>query len=261
LSVAGVLLAAVLAGTPAPAKAQSLPPLQAGTSQEEGATGADGGQVPLAEPPDPDPFGFGSYRGRRPQYMDTSVVNGATLAIAHLLTDDPPEQVLLTYREQFKRAKVVLVEGAPEEAPGMRYLSFRPEGSKRLKTVTLLPHGKGTMILVSVGDPSPMLDPSSLGLDLPMPRGAGQVVQSTQGEGGRQRHASFEVRGLFPTAVMQFYEDEMPRRGYRRGQLVEGAVGSPLTFTRGEEQVTITATSAPTTGSSRVTVMWIGGAR
>lgn len=212
--------------------------------------------APDGEPPDPDPFGFGTYRGQRPQFMDVAVVNGARMAISHLLSRDPPDVVYDWYKTELQKQGVGLIVGMPQ--PGIRYVSFRPPGSKKLKTLTILPHGRGTLILVSVGDPSPLFKPTGDRLDLPMPPGAGPMVSSTLGEAGpNRRHATFEVTGLAPSSVRRFYEDALPRRGYQREPFTGEDEGGLLMFTRGSEQLSLTAVPAETPNSSRVTLLWI----
>ena len=204
--------------------------------------------------PAEDPFAFGTYQGRRPQYMDTSVVNGARMAIAHLEVKDPPHVVLEWYRRELLQRGLPVIEGSPKR--GMRYLSFRPKGSAQLRTVTLLPKGRGTLILVSIGDPSPMFRaPAQRQFDLPMPNGAGPMITSRQGEAGTQLHGSFEVTGMGPDVVRAFYEAELPRRGYQREAWAEGPPG-PVTWRRDREQLTlhVLPTTDPTT--ARVSILW-----
>jgi hypothetical protein len=211
------------------------------------------------EPPDPDPWSFSEYKRQRPQFLDFAHVNGARFAMAQLDVKDPPEEVLKTYRTQLALAGITAMEGAPEEGHGMHYLSFRPPGSHNLKTITLLPHGPGTLILASIGDPSPMLKPDLDGDHFPRPPGAEAMVRTALGEAatGQQRQGTFVVHGLRPQAVLQFYAEVLPESGYQLADPLEENPYGPLTFDGGRERITVSAAPDVNDGDSRVSVLWL----
>ena len=254
MSLIALALALLATGTPAEQcedKKPAVPP--AAVFAAEGSLKPP---APAPEPPDPDPFGFGTYRGLRAEPMQDAVINGARFQIASLILKEPPDVVIQTYRAQLKQAGITPIEGAPPEGHGMRYLSFHPENSRRLRTLTVIPQGGGTVVLVSVGDPRPMLEqPKDANVDLPIPPGAGQLITTSFGiVKPDERHAFFEVDGLSPSAVVAFYVEEMPKRGFKR-LTEQPKVGARIFFKRPGDLWTVAVTEGPSVGTSRVELM------
>lgn len=169
------------------------------------------------EPVDPDPFAFSVYRGLRPEPMGSqTIINGGRMEIATLIVKDPPDVVERTYYETFERMGFRPLAGDVPRAPRVRYLSFRPTGSKKLKTVTLVPNGAGTVILASVGNPEEMLRKKpQLPGKLPVPPNAHASSAIQQLEGGAAANSAlFLVSDTSAERVREFYRRELAQRGF-----------------------------------------------
>ena len=154
------------------------------------------------EPPDPDPWAFSSFRGVRPEPMgEQTYINGAVMRIATLTVDMPPHVVEEEYLKAFSFAGIVPLRSELPDTRGVRYLSYRPDGSKNLKTLTLVPNGPGTVVLASIGDPSPMVEPPpEVPAGFPVPPGSERGVTIQQREpGASTRSSTFFVRGVNTT--------------------------------------------------------------
>lgn len=209
---------------------------------------------PKEEPPDPDPFRFSIYKGQRTEPMgEQTLINGARMAMASLIVEDPPHVVAKTYHEAFLRMGMVPITGDVPDEPGMRYVSFRPPGSKNLKTVTLVPHGPGTIILASVGNPEELLEQKPLlPNDVPVPPNAEAPSTIQQLEPGMSaRSAFFMVRGSSPEQVRAFYRQELPRHGFTP---VES--GEADNYARPGMLLSISAVPHNEPGASGVSLVW-----
>ncbi len=169
------------------------------------------------EPVDPDPFAFSLYRGMRPEPMgEQTLINGARMEIAQLIVPDAPHEVEKAYYETFERMGFRPLAAEIPNTRGVRYLSFRPTGSKKLKTVTLVPNGSGTVILASVGNPEELLVKKPElpgGLPVPPNAEAASTIQQTE-PGAATRTAFFVVKDTTPEVVREFYRQELSQRGY-----------------------------------------------
>lgn len=205
------------------------------------------------EPPDPDPFAFSTFRGVRPEPMGSeTLIGGAVMRIASLTVDLPPHEVERYYLDSFAKAQVAPMRGVIPNTRGVRYLSYRPPGSKNLKTLTLIPAGPGTVVMASVGDPSPMVE--SPRVDFPRPPGAERGVYIQQSEGGAaNRTHTFRVRGVTAPQVRDFYRRELAARGFSREQ--GGAEAE--TFTNGPNLVSISLHADREPGAVVVNVVWL----
>ena len=96
-----------------------------------------------------------------------------------------------------------MVGNVPHSPRGLRYLSFRPAGSKNLKTVTLVPNRAGTVILASVGNPENILiQKPQLPDGLPVPPNSQAASSIQQMEpGSTSRSAFFLVKDTSPGAA------------------------------------------------------------
>ncbi len=106
--------------------------------------------------------------------------------------------------------------GKCRNSPGVRYLSFRPTGSKNLKTVTLVPNRTGTVILASVGNPEDILIQEAAAAG----RAAGAAARarppppSSRWSRAPPRARPSSWCGATPDAVREFYRKELAQRGY-----------------------------------------------
>jgi hypothetical protein len=175
------------------------------------------GQEEKPEPVDPDPFSFSAYRGQRPEPMGSqTIINGGKMDIATLIVPDPPHMVEQVYYTAFERMGFRPLVGDVPRAPGLRYVSFRPVGSKKLKTVTLVPNRAGTVILASVGNPEELLvKKPELPGGFPVPPNAQAASSIQQMEPGSSSQSSFfVVRESTPEQVRDFYRRELAQRGF-----------------------------------------------
>jgi len=210
------------------------------------------------EPPDPDPFAFSTYKGRRPEPMgEQTIINGAKMKIASLIVPDDPQTVAQEYFEVMDNMGFRPLVGEVPRTRGVRYLSFRPRGSKNLKTITLVPHGAGTIILASVGNPEDMLvrKPELPG-ELPVPPRAEAASTIQQLEPGTaSRSAFFLVRESNVDGVRDFYRQQLEQRGFSRLE-VETKRGAE-SFEKGREMVSVSAEPHSEPGTVAVTVIWM----
>ncbi|WP_434382559.1 hypothetical protein [Melittangium boletus] len=167
-------------------------------------------------PEDPDPFGFSVYRGARPEPMgEQTLINGARMQIATLIVDDAPHIVMNNYADSLEKQGVVNVMVGKVPEVKLMYMSFRPPGSDNLKTLTFVPHGSGTVILASVGNPEELLERKNLPDGLPQPPNSEPPTAMQQLEPGlSSRSAFFLVKDSTPAKVMTFYRTELLKRGY-----------------------------------------------
>jgi hypothetical protein len=215
-------------------------------------------QAEKPEPVDPDPFAFSAYRGRRPEPMGSqTIINGAQMEIATLIVDDPPDVVERTYSEVFERMGFPPLRGNVPKAPGVRYLSFRPTGSKKLKTVTLVPRGAGTVILASVGNPEELLvKKPELPGNLPVPPNARASSAIQQMEGGAAANSSlFLVHDSSPEQVREFYRHELAQRGFQ--PVPNSAQQDSESFEKDGVLVSILARPHTEPNTVAVSLMWL----
>lgn len=211
---------------------------------------------PHEEPQDPDPWAFSSFRGVRPEPMgEQTDINGALMRIASLTVDLPPHVVEEEYLKAFSFAGVVPMRAELPGTRGVRYLSYRPDGSKNLKTLTLVPNGPGTVVLASIGDPSPMVEPPpDVPPGFPLPPGSERGVTIRQQEpGASTRSSTFLVRGVNPTQVRGFYRTELNKRGFRPQNVDEDTE----TYANDQTLLSVTARAAPEPDTVHVTVVWL----
>jgi hypothetical protein len=209
---------------------------------------------PREEPPDADPFAFSVYRGQRPEPMGSqTLINGARMAVASLLVEDPPHVVEKFYHEAFLRMGMVPINGDVPQEPGMRYVSFRPPGSSNLKTVTLVPRGHGSIILASVGNPEELLTPrTGLPDDVPLPPRAEAPTVIQQLETGMSaRSAFFKVPGTSAQQVRDFYRRELSRQGFTPTES-----GEADNYERPGLLLSISAVSHTEPGAAGVSLVW-----
>lgn len=215
-------------------------------------------QPERSETVDPDPFGFSLYRGARPEPMgEQTLINGARMAIASLIVEDPPRMVGNYYMDAIQRDGHFPITGDVPDVPGMTYISFRPEGSHNLKTITLVPHGSGTVILASVGNPEDMLQSPSMPDDIPLPPKVELPSAIQQLEPGQaSRSASFVVHESTVEQVRAFYRQELPRRGF---VVVPDAEALPGVETWQKRNTLLAISVQPHTEPSSVAVslMWL----
>lgn len=211
------------------------------------------------EPLDLDPFAFGVYRGVRPEPMGTqTLINGASMEIASLIVEDPPHVVMKFYERALEKAGISQIKGQVEEVPGMIYLSFRPRGSKKLRTITLVPHGEGTVILVSVANPEELIEGRpALPDNLPLPPNAEFPTAIQQLEPGlASRSALFVVRDSSVEKVNAFYREELLRRGFEPVTVQDGLPGME-SYQKGPLLLSISAKPHTEPSSVAVGLLWI----
>jgi hypothetical protein len=210
------------------------------------------------EPPDPDPFSFSVYRGRRPEPMgEQTIINGAKMNIATLIVEDAPSVVERAYFETFERMGFRPLVGNVPHSPGVRYLSFRPTGSKNLKTVTLVPNRTGTVILASVGNPEDILVKKPQlpdGLPVPPNAEASSSIQQIE-PGATSRTAFFLVKGATADSVREFYRKELPQRGY--APVASSAQQDSETFEKNGGLLTVSAKSHTEPNTVAVSLVWL----
>jgi hypothetical protein len=213
--------------------------------------------APKVEPVDPDPFAFSAYRGKRPEFMgEQTIINGAKMRIASLIVPDSQQTVAQHYYEVFEKMGYRPLVGEIPNTRGVRYLSFRPEGSQNLKTITLVPHGQGTIILASVGNPEDMLTKKpELPGEVPVPpkSEAASVIQQME-PGTASRSAFFLVRESTPDAVRDFYRKEMSQRGF--APLESASAQGSEAFEKNGMMVTISAKPHTEPGAVAVSLIW-----
>lgn len=210
------------------------------------------------EPVDPDPFAFSVYRGRRPEPMGSqTIINGARMEIATLIVEDPPDVVEKAYYETFERMGFRPYAGNVPKAPRVRYLSFRPTGSKKLKTVTLVPNGAGTVILASVGNPEDLLmKKPELPGKLPVPPNAQASSAIQQLEGGAAANSTlFLVRDSSPEQVREFYRRELSQRGFE--PVPNSAQQDSESYEKDGVMVSISARPHTQPNTVAVSLMWL----
>jgi hypothetical protein len=210
------------------------------------------------EPVDPDPFAFSVYRGKRLEPMGSqTIINGAKMEIATLTVQDPPQVVEKTYYETFERMGFRPIIGDVPKAPRLRYLSFRPTGSKKLKTVTLVPNGSGTIILASVGNPEELLvKKPELPGKLPVPPNAQASSAIQQMEGGAAANSAlFLVRDSSPEQVLEFYRRELAQRGF--SSVPNSLQQDSESFEKGGMLVSISAKAHTSPATVAVSLMWL----
>ncbi len=206
------------------------------------------------EPPDPDPFAFSVYQGTRPEPMGTqTLINGAKMEVSSLIVNDPLAVVEKAYYEAFVRAGFVPIAGDVVKADGVRFVSYRPYGSRNLKTVTLVPNGRGTIILASVGNPEELIEKKpQLPADVPVPPNAEMPSTIQQVEGNMATRSAFLfVRDTSPEQVREFYRRELPRLGFRPTDS-----GEADNYEKGGLLLSISPSPAPEPGSSAVSILW-----
>jgi len=213
--------------------------------------------APKPEPVDPDPFAFSVYQGKRPEFMgEQTIINGAKMRIASLIVPDSQQTVAQHYFEVFERMGFRPLVGEIPNTRGVRYLSFRPTGSQNLKTITLVPHGHGTIILASVGNPEQMLTQKpELPGEVPVPprAEAASVIQQLE-PGTSSRSAFFLVRESSPEAVRTFYRKEMSQRGFASVQAGPGQDSD--SFEKSGMMVNLTARPHTEPGVVAVSLIW-----
>jgi hypothetical protein len=215
-------------------------------------------EAPKPEPVDPDPFSFSVYQGRRPEFMgEQTIINGAKMRIASLIVPDSQQTVAQAYYDTFERMGFRPLVGEVPNTRGVRYLSFRPTGSKNLKTITLVPHGEGTIILASVGNPEEMLTKKpELPGEVPVPprAEAASVIQQME-PGLASRSAFFVVRESSPESVRGFYREELRQRGFSAVQAAEGQDSE--SFEKNGMMVSISAKPHTEPGTVAVSLFWL----
>ncbi|ATB29465.1 hypothetical protein [Melittangium boletus] len=217
--------------------------------------------IPPPEPepaPDVDPFGFSVYQGVRPEPMgEQTLINGARMQISSLIVNEPPHLVMKYYEESLGKLGVVNVMRGRVEQAGLLYMSFRPPGSQNLKTLTLVPHGAGTVILASIGNPEELLaDQKALPDGLPQPPNAEPPNAIQQLEPGlSSRSAFFVVRSSTPQKVQAFYREELLKRGYVPTPVDEGLPGME-SYQKGSSMLSITAKPHEDPSAVTVSLMW-----
>jgi len=213
--------------------------------------------APKVEPVDPDPFAFSAFRGKRPEFMgEQTIINGAKMRVASLIVPDSQQTVAQFYYEVFEKMGYRPLVGEIPNTRGVRYLSFRPQGSQNLKTITLVPHGPGTIILASVGNPENMLvKKPELPGEVPVPprSEAASVIQQVE-PGTASRSAFFLVREATPESVREFYRKEMSQRGFAPLKTAD-AQGSDA-FEKNGMMVTISAKPHTEPGAVAVSLIW-----
>ena len=185
-------------------------------------------------------------------------LDGARMNIASLIVEDSPQQVTKFYLEALEQAGVgTILRGPVEGAPGVTYLSFRPARSKNLKTLTLVPHGGGCIILASVGNPEQLLEERSvLPSDVPLPPNAETPTAIQQGEPGEGSHSAFFlVRGSSAQKIQSFYREELTHRGYTA---VASSEGLPNTdnYQKGRSVLSLSIQPAADPASVAVGIVW-----
>jgi hypothetical protein len=218
-------------------------------------------QGPLEAPdaPDADLFGFSVYRGVRPEPMGAqTLINGARMEIASLIVEDPPRVVTKFYLQSLERLGIVPLQGEVEEVPGMTYMSFRPQGSKNLKTITLVPHGSGTVILASVGNPEELIEGrSTLPDGVPLPPKAELPSAIQQLEAGQSsRSTFFLVRESSVENVHSFYRKELVQRGFVPVSMKDGLPGME-SYQKGNTLLAISAQPHTEAATVAVGLMWL----
>ncbi|WP_146209806.1 hypothetical protein [Vitiosangium sp. GDMCC 1.1324] len=211
------------------------------------------------EPPDVDPFLFSVYRGVRLEPMGAqTLINGARVDVATLIVEEPPYAVMKFYQQALAQVSDALIFGQVEEVPGMTYVSFRPPGSKNLKTITLVPHGEGTVILASVGNPEALIEGRPvLPGDVPLPPNSELPTAIQQMEPGlASRSAVFVVRDSTVEKVQDFYRQELTRRGFSPVTLENGLPGME-SYQKGSRMLSLTAKPHADPSSVAVGILWL----
>ncbi|MFY0529395.1 hypothetical protein ACN28I_41600 [Archangium gephyra] len=214
---------------------------------------------PPEEPADADLFAFSVYRGVRPEPMGSqTLINGARMEVASLIVEDPPRMVTNFYLDALERQGIAPIQGRVDEVPGMTYLSFRPPGSKNLKTLTFVPHGEGTVILASVGNPEELIEGrSTLPDDVPLPPKAEMPSAIQQLEPGMaSRSAFFLVRESSVARVQSFYREELLKRGFVPVQVKDGLPGLE-NYQKGSSMLSISAQPHTEAATVAVGLLWL----
>lgn len=210
------------------------------------------------EPVDPDPFAFSVYQGKRPEPMGSqTIINGAQMEIASLIVPDPPQVVAKAYYEVFEHMGFRPLTGEIPNTRGVTYLSFRPTGSKKLKTVTLVPRGEGTVILASVGNPEDLLVKAPElpgGMPVPPNSEASATIQQDE-QGSSARTASFVVKDSTPERVHAFYRQELAQRGF--SPVPNGAQQGTETFEKDGVMLSISASASANSTDTSVNIVWL----
>ncbi|HEX5748582.1 MAG TPA: hypothetical protein VFZ09_20245 [Archangium sp.] len=216
------------------------------------------GPLPETEPADADLFGFGVYRGVRPEPMGSQLVNGARMEIASLIVEEPPRVVTKFYLQSLEDMGIAPIQGQVDEVPGMTYLSFRPPGSKNLKTITLVPHGEGTVILASVGNPEELIQGRSTlpdGVPLPPKAELPSAIQQLE-PGMSSRSTFFLVRESSVENVQSFYRKELLQRGFVAVSVKDGLPGME-SYQKGNSLLAISAQAHTDPATVAVGLMWL----
>jgi hypothetical protein len=216
------------------------------------------GEAEKPEPVDMDPFAFSNYRGRRLEPMgEQTIINGARMKIAQLIVPDDPQTVAQEYFETMDHMGMRPLVGEVPSTRGVRYLSFRPPGSKNLKTITLVPHGKGTIILASVGNPEEMLvKKPELPAGLPVPPNAQAASTIQQVEpGAGSRSAYFVVRQSTVDRVREFYRQQLEQRGFSR--VASPGASNTDSFEKGGDMVSVSSSPHTEPGTVAVNIVWM----
>jgi hypothetical protein len=147
--------------------------------------------------------------------------------------------------------------GNVPHSPGLRYLSFRPTGSKNLKTVTLVPNRTGTVILASVGNPENILiQKPQLPDGLPVPPNAQAASSIQQMEpGATSRSAFFLVKDASSESVREFYRKELAQRGYAPVQ--GGGKQDSDTYEKNGGLLTLSAQPHTEPNTVAVSLVWL----
>ncbi len=211
---------------------------------------------------DVSPFVFAALDGRYPQPLgDATLINGKVTFVAELETPLSQNATLDFYKRQFSENDIHPGVGAPEGEGGPIYLTFLGEDKKSLNTITLVPHGTGTLVLASIGEVAPLDKAATLPEGLPHPSGV-EHVNSNEVIDGRTREQSitFRVKETPLEAFKKSYQHELEQLGFSvDGDVPRGTDADVwrASFRREGETLAVTAKPMPQTKDVWVDLLWI----
>jgi hypothetical protein len=166
-------------------------------------------------------FDFGVLQGHEPMAIgDETVINGSVMRMATLFVPLPAMEVIRRYNIQLHNNGVMAIYGQPLGPDGPLYLTFHQARSNVRRTITVLPHGQTSTVLLSVGDPSTMQEHvDSIPAALPHPAGAKSVIVDEIHDGAsRQTDVAFQWPKNTVPSAKQYYVQELIKGGFRPEQ-------------------------------------------
>jgi hypothetical protein len=221
---------------------------------------ADGQMVPV----DPSqPLAFAAYRGQLPEKLsDDSVINGVHMQMGQLHVNDSCDEVAQGYMSQLLQNDIHPMHAAPANDKDIQYLSFRPAGSKFMKTITLVPQNGRCVVLASIGDPVALQKAPTR-----LPEGVPNLsrtrdISVTESRDGDQQQVNINYTGTSPSlkAAAQSLTAQMKEMGYTEEKSTFDGETSQMwrkTFSRGQSSMTFTVACFADGADVFVTIFWV----